>query len=379
MRSSPTEGGYTSTRSWEWRPVKRPPMWKGASETWIMSPAVQGGTGVVATVGPPGGKVFLLRADMDALPIQEESGLPFASIRAGAAHCCGHDTHTAMLLAAAKLLKEREAELKGTVKLMFQPGEEILMGARAMLDDGLLQSPKVDAGMALHINSLVPPGALLVFSGPMTAASNAFQIRVHGHGSHGARPHQSIDPVNVACHIYLSLQTILAREIPADERVVLTIGSIQSGSAGNVVPETALLLGTLRTFKPEIRDQVQERIRTISSHVAQAFRAEASVEFSDRYTVPMSCDPRVASCVKEAVDEILPGRARIMTTTHTASEDFAFVTQKIPCCYVILGGAVSAHPEYGQHHPKVLFEESVLAAGAAAYAQAAHHWLEVNQ
>ena len=167
--------------------------------------------GVLVTLGPSTGKTFLLRADMDALPIQEESGLPFASSTDGKAHCCGHDLHTAMLLGAAKLLKERESELTGTVKLLFQPGEENMKGAKAMIRQGILESPHVDAAMAIHVNSVVPTGKLLVFTGPACASSDLFTIKIKGRGGHGSTPNKTIDPLNVAAHILISLQELQAR------------------------------------------------------------------------------------------------------------------------------------------------------------------------
>ena len=217
--------------------------------------------GVLVTLGPSTGKTFLLRADMDALPIQEESGLPFASSTDGKAHCCGHDLHTAMLLGAAKLLKERESELTGTVKLLFQPGEENMKGAKAMIRQGILESPHVDAAMAIHVNSVVPTGKLLVFTGPACASSDLFTIKIKGRGGHGSTPNKTIDPLNVAAHILISLQELQARELKAGETGVLTIGSIQGGDTFNVIPSEAVMKGTIRTYSSEVQELLIRRMK----------------------------------------------------------------------------------------------------------------------
>jgi len=338
-----------------------------------------GKSGVVATVGKPGGKVFLLRADMDALPLQEESGLEFASVNPGAAHCCGHDVHTAMLLGAARLLKENEEELCGIVKLMFQPGEETLEGAREMIAHGVLENPRVDAAMAIHINALLPTGRLFVPYGPMTASSDKFSILVKGHGGHGARPHESIDPINAACHIHTALQVIHARELVAGETAVMTIGSIHGGNANNIIPETVEMKGTIRTYSNEVRKTIKDRIEEISASVAHAFRAEAQVTFDPGYSVPMICDESLAKMAAKSINELVgEGTAVNMSKKQTASEDFAFVTDQVPGSFMILGAAIQPKVEYGQHHPKVRYDESCMPIGAAAEAYVATQWLKQN-
>lgn len=339
-----------------------------------------GGCGVTACVGKSGGKVFLLRADMDALPLQEESGLPFASLCDGKAHCCGHDAHTAMLLGAAKLLKERENELPGMVKLMFQPAEETLEGARAMIADGILKNPDVDAAFALHVNALLPCGLLRIGSGQVCPSSDKITITVKGHGSHGSRPHESVDPIHVAAMIHTGLMELHAREIPQGEYVVLSIGSIHAGQAGNIIPETAVMNASLRTYTPETRTWIKERIQTIAEKMAEAFRAQAVVEYSPNYAASLIADEKVAAQVLSSATEILgEGRAQIMTAKYPGSEDFAFIAQEVPSTMAILGAAVPGYEKWGQHNPKVRFNEDCLAKGAAIYAQTAHQWLENNQ
>lgn len=339
-----------------------------------------GRSGIIATVGKTGGKVFLLRADMDALPMEEESGLEFASVNPGAAHCCGHDMHTTMLLGAAKLLKENEDKLEGMVKLMFQPAEETLEGARDMIDHGLLKNPSVDAAMAIHVNALYDSGKVIVATGPLTASSDSFKIKIKGHGGHGARPHECVDPINVACHIHSSLQAINAREIQPGEHVVLNIGSIHGGNAGNVVPEIVEMEGTLRTYSKELRKVIKERIGFICKNVAEAFKAEAEVIYSPNYTIPMICDEAVASAAKETISDIV-GTDNVIKTTlrQTASEDFAFVADKVPSTFCILGATIKKGIPYGQHHPKVIFDESVMPIGVAMYTKVAVEWLKSNQ
>lgn len=336
------------------------------------------GGGICATVGKPG-KVFLLRADMDALPMEEESGLPFASQRPGAAHCCGHDLHTAMLLGAAKLLKERESELQGTVKLMFQPGEECMTGARAMLAAGLLENPHVDAGMAIHVNSLVPAGALIVMHGPTAASSDIFTVRVKGKGCHGSRPDEGVDPISIICHIHTALQEIQARELKAGDIGVLTVGKLQAGSAENVIPDEAMMTGTIRTFDPEVQQKMRTRLVEISKGIAETFRGSAEVEFSPHYAIPMMSDEATASQVRDAFDHLFrPEQVKYLARSFPGAEDFSFIAKEIPAAFVALGASIGPDATYGQHHPKVQFNEKCLPIGAAAHAQAATEWLANN-
>ena len=338
-------------------------------------------TGITATVGKSGGEVFLLRADMDALPFDEESGLAFCSRNSGAAHCCGHDLHTAMLLGAARLLKENEENLEGMVKLMFQPGEEVLLGARAMIDDGLLENPTVNGAFGIHVNALYPAGKFLLFDGMMTSASNGFTIKIKGHAAHGARPEESIDPINAMFHVYSGLQAIQTRELSPEEKSVMSICAVHSGTtAGNAIPDTAEMKGTLRTISKETRDKFLRRIEEISHGIGKAFRAEVTVETAPRYSVPLVCDHGCVLGAKGSIDKLLgEGNAVIMKKTNTASEDFSFVAERVPSAFVILGAAVGTGVKYGQHHPKVMYDEACLPIGAAVYAQVAEDWLKKSQ
>lgn len=241
-----------------------------------------GKAGIVATVGgKKKGKVFLIRGDMDALPIKEETGLDFASNN-GCMHACGHDMHTTMMLGAAKILKKYEDEINGTVKLMFQAAEEIFEGSNDMIKNGVLESPTVDAALMIHVMSNTPfeSGTAIVSSPGVSApAADYFEIKIQGSGCHGSMPNTGVDPINVAAHILIALQEINARELSVTEKSVLTIGSLNSGSISNVIPDTAVMGGTLRTYDEETRKFIKSRIKEISEGIATAFRATAEVVF----------------------------------------------------------------------------------------------------
>ena len=240
-----------------------------------------GKAGLVTTVGKPGGKVILLRADMDALPIAEEADVDFAC-KNGRMHACGHDMHTAMLLGAAKILKAHESELGGTVKLMFQPAEEIFEGSKDMIASGVLENPRPDAALMIHVAAGMPlPAGTVVVSAPGVSAPAAdyFTIRVHGKGCHGSAPQNGIDPLTAAAHILIALQEIHARELSASDEAVLTIGTFHAGEAGNVIPDTATMGGTIRTYDEKTRAYLKERMTAIAQSIAEAFRASAEVSF----------------------------------------------------------------------------------------------------
>jgi amidohydrolase len=340
-----------------------------------------GDHGITACVGGThGGKCILLRADMDALPMNEESGLPFASKVDGAAHTCGHDTHTAMLLGAAKLLKEMEKDLPGTVKLMFQPAEEVICGAKSMVDGGVLENPKVDAALGIHSMAVDPLGVLGVTTGGMFASADLFRIRVTGKGGHGAMPSLTIDPVNVAAHILINLQELIAREIPSAENAVLTIGSLQGGTASNIIPPDATLMGTLRTYNPEIRSFMLRRLEEISAGTAQTFRAQAEVEILSSCPTVI-CDSAVTATVVDAVRKTL-GEDKVNDhhAVFSGSEDFGYVSEQVPTTFFVLGSDAGDGTEmYAQHHPKIVFNEQSFVSGVAAYCSAAVAWLEANR
>jgi len=356
-----------------------------------LHPVDCGRAGVVALVGgKKPGKVFLLRADMDALPIHEEADVPFAS-QTGNMHACGHDMHTSMLLGAARLLKDHEDEIQGTVKLMFQPAEEIFEGSRDMIGAGLLEDPKVDAALMIHVMAGMPfPAGTVIVSAPGVSAPAAdyFEIKVQGKGCHGSMPNTGIDPLTAAAHILIALQEIHARELAMDDRAVLTIGTMQAGTAANVIPDTVVMGGSLRTFDEETRALIKNRMTEIAEGTAKAFRAEASVIFGSGCPTLVN-DKDLSRCCETYMKELLgPGKAFSVaelnamggggkSSKSAGSEDFAYVSQQVPSIMLALA---SGQPEQGygypQHHPMVKFDESVLPGGSAVYAYTALRWLE---
>lgn len=349
------------------------------------SPRDCGPSGIVAVAGKPDkGATILLRADMDALPVDEASGLEFASAN-GNDHACGHDMHAAMLLGAARLLKGREAELPGAVKLMFQPGEETAHGAQAMIEAGILENPRVDAAIMLHVFSglPMPSGTFIVSQDEFISAScDVFEIEIKGKGGHGAMPAFAVDPLNIAAHTHLALQELNSREVGASDPLALTVGYIHGGTAYNVIPDTAKLGGSVRTYDPAARDFVQKRLEEIAVGQARSFRGEAKVSytrgspaFRNGKELSHSFRESLAGMFGEAfVETSIPG-VKMM-----GSEDFAFIAEKVPAT---MGALAAGSPKdgyvYPQHHPKIRFDEEVLWRGAAAYAGAAIDWLRAHE
>lgn len=347
-------------------------------------PRRMSGAGVVATLGKPGGKTILLRADMDALPMKEESGLAFAA-KGDAAHTCGHDLHTAMLLGAAKLLKEHESELNGCVKLMFQPDEEGtnplgFSGSQAMLEDGILEDPRVDAAFSMHIWSNAPYTAGTFFSrkGALMSSCDTVTVTVTGKGTHGSMPQDGVDPINAGVHIYQAFENLLAREIPPFEQCTLTIGQFQSGSAANVLPETAQLVGTLRTVSEDTRARMKQRIEAICAGVGQAFGVQVKVTFTQGIPCVYNA-PAFTEGVMECVGELTGRQVGDMEVPLTGSDDWSEISQKVDACYMLLsaGTAEEGYP-WAHHNPKVTFNEDVMYEGAAAFCAVALDWLSKN-
>lgn len=325
--------------------------------------------------GKKSGKAFLLRGDMDALPLQEESGLPFAC-KTGAAHACGHDLHTAMLLGAARMLKERENELHGTVTLMFQPAEEIFIGAKSMIDNGILKNPDVDAAFCIHVAADKPVGYLGYNKGYMMASTDAFQIDVHGKGCHGAMPHTGVDPINAAAHIHIALQEILSREISAAESAVITVGQFNAGTAMNIIPNLATMRGTIRAYSAATRELAIRRLKEIATGVAGTFNARADVEFA--MGIPsVHCDKDMVEFMMAMLEGAGVEGFTLAERSSMGSEDFAFVAEAVPSAFLALGGALADESKrYAAHNPRIVFDEDCLPIGAAAYAAFAETWLK---
>ena len=339
------------------------------------------GGGVVACVGKTGGKTVLLRGDVDALPMKEESGLPFASQRENA-HTCGHDIHGAMLLTAAKMLKENEAALDGMVKLMFQSGEEPLTGARSMIADGLLQDPRPDVALGYHVVAGSMPMGLFVYNreGTLMNSSDNFIIDIQGKGGHGAYPDACIDPINIAAHMILALESVVAREIKSTQASVLTIGKVTAGDAPNIIPDQAQLQGTLRCDSEKERKFILQRLSEVVDAVAKMYRGSATITMLAG-TPPLICDPQSVDDFVGYMRELdVSGQCEHVGMHAASSEDFSAVLSEIPGAYMFLSaGFTDGRETYNQHHPKVEFNEEVMKSGAAYLAHCATRWLEEHK
>jgi amidohydrolase len=331
-----------------------------------------GETGVVGILeSGKKGPVVLLRFDMDALPIQEETGASYASTVAGVMHACGHDGHMAIGLTVAQLLAERTEEWNGTIKMMFQPAEEGLGGAPRMIKDGVLNNPKPDAALALHLWNARPVGWFGISSGPLMAGSDVFFVRVMGRGGHGALPDEAVDPVYAVSQMVSGLQSIVSRNVSPLKTAVVSVTQIRAGETFNVIPSEATFRGTIRTFEKETRERVLERFKQIVEGIAEAMNCRAEIKLED-VTPPVVNDREITQRVIEASGETFKN-VKIETQTKTmVSEDMAFVLEKVPGCYFLVGSAnADKRLSFAHHHPKFDFDESVLPIGSALMAAAA--------
>ena len=339
------------------------------------------GHGVTASVGT-GGKCILLRADMDALPMGEESGEPFACPTGTEAHTCGHDFHAAMLLTAAKMLKETEDSLEGTVKFMFQPAEETFEGARDMIENGILENPPVDAALAFHVTSGKMPVGIYMYNstGTFMASVDGFKIKVKGKGAHGAYPQNSIDPINIAVHVYLALEALIAREADPSKMCVMTVGSFHGGTASNIIPETAEMQGTIRTNDKASRELLVRRMQEVAANTAEVYGGTAEIEMLSQVP-PLVCDPKLTNEIAGYMGTLgVPGAMPYPGVSANASEDFASVAERVPGTFMYLSaGFLDERGAYPAHNPKVLFNEEVCPIGAGGYAHCAAEWLKNNK
>ena len=339
------------------------------------------GYGVTATLGK-GGKVLLLRADMDALPMPEESGEEFACPTGKEAHTCGHDFHAAMLLTAAKMLKEKEDTLEGTIKFMFQPAEETFEGSKNMIENGILENPPVDAALAYHVSPGKMPIGLFMYNDKdtMMYSVDGFKITIHGKGSHGAYPHVGVDPINNGVHIHLALQELIARESDPTHSCVLTIGQFAGGTAANIIPETAVLQGTIRTNKPEARELLVRRMKEVAEKTAAVYNGTVDIEMISEVP-PLICNPKLTDEVVGYMQELgIPGLTPYPGISASASEDFAVIAEKVPSTFMYLSaGYLDERGQYPAHHPKAQFNEDVCPIGATCLAHCASQWLKNNK
>ncbi len=350
-------------------------VWKTLTDMGL-TPRKCGRCGIVADIGA-GEKCVLLRADMDALPIREETELPFAC-DGGCMHACGHDMHTAMLLGAARLLKEQEALLPGRVRLMFQPAEEILSGAEDMLKDGLLDGVQPDAAFMIHVltNLDLPVGTAIVSAPGVSAPAAAFfEINIQGKGCHGAMPNTGVDSITIAAHTVLSLQQIQTRELAMSDNCVLTVGMLQAGDSANVIPDTAKMAGTLRAFEDETVDFMLQRAEEISVQTARLFRGDATFRVTSSTPTLLNGKKQSDMALKALQEALGPDRALLSSQLggdsrkSTGSEDFAAVSHAAPAVMVALAaGRPGEGHDHPAHHPMTTFDEAALPIGAAAYA-----------
>ncbi len=330
-----------------------------------------GKTGVVALLeGARPGPVVLARFDMDALPILEETAAEYASQNPGVMHACGHDGHTAIGLTVARILEAHREELGGTVKFVFQPAEEGLGGAEAMLADGVLENPRPDYSLALHLWNDQPLGWLGVTPGPAMAASDRFQITLTGRGGHGASPHLAVDPVLAGAQVVTALQSIVARNIDPLKSAVVTVTSLAGGEAFNVIPATVSIRGTIRSFEPQVRTLVMERFHQVVDGVAQAMGCQAQIE-TRRITPAVVNDPQVTNRVQSVAERLLPDCDLDKVGRTMGSEDMAYLMDDIPGCYFFIGSADAARGLNAPHHnPLFDFDEAALPWAAAMMAAA---------
>jgi amidohydrolase len=336
-------------------------------------------TGAIALLrGGKPGRTVLLRGDMDALPMPEDTDLPFRSTIANTMHACGHDTHTAMLASAARVLSGRREALAGNVLFMFQPGEEGHHGARFMLEDGLLENPAPDAAFALHIMPNAPAGLFCGKPGPLLASADVLNISVKGKGGHASMPHDAIDPMPVTCEIVTAIQVFVTRRMDIFDPAVVTVARIQGGSTNNVIPETVVLEGTIRTLSEEARERVHEGIARIAQNVARAHECEAEVTITRGFPVTV-CDARAVALAQEAVQGVFgPQGWKTMDAPVMGAEDFSYVLQKVPGAMLFLGVC----PEGQQwkmacpcHSNRMVLNESMLARGVAVHCAIAERFL----
>ncbi len=330
-----------------------------------------GGTGVVGTLRRGTGTRSLgLRADIDALPVREESGLDYASANHGQMHACGHDGHTAILLSAAHYLAHH-GRFSGTVQLVFQPAEETGSGASRMLEDGLFERFPVDAIYGLHNWPGVPAGQFGFVEGPAMASVDWARIRVIGKGGHGAEPHGGVDPVLAAAHLVTALQSVVSRNVDPRDTAVVTVGSIHGGNAANVIPDEVELKLTVRAFRPEVRERLRQRIEALAASVAAAFGARAEIEFPRGFPSVINHAAETAFVRQVALDQF--GQQRVVEgfQPRTASEDFAFLLQARPGSFVFVGNG-DGPP---LHSPRYVFNDAVIAPAASLWARLAERYL----
>jgi amidohydrolase len=324
-------------------------------------------TGVLGVLrGSQPGKTVLLRADMDALPIDELNDVPYKSQNPGLMHACGHDAHTAMLLGVARLLSERRNDLRGTVKFAFQPAEENVGGAEPMIAAGVMENPTVDAAFGIHIAQDLPVGSIGVIHGPMTAACDEAVITIRGVGAHGARPHRGVDPIVIAGQCIVALQTLVSREVNPLRQAVITVGSMHAGTVSNVIPETCELKATIRTFDDETRKLLARRVPALVEGIAVAMQGSAEVDYTFGYPTLVN-DRAMSDLVRTVARDIVAPDKLLDIEPGMGAEDMSYFLQKAPGCFFRVGSRNEDRGlTYGHHHPRFDIDEDALPVGVAA-------------
>jgi amidohydrolase len=323
-----------------------------------------GGTGVVAVLhGDRPGRTVAWRADIDALPLTELLDAPFASGTPGVMHACGHDGHTAIAITLAEIMAERRDEIPGTAVFIFQPAEEVLGGARPMIEAGALEDPHVDEVYGLHLTTQQRVGQVQVRPGPSMASADAFSVEVRGTGGHGAMPHLSIDPITAAANILLGMQSIVSREIPAQETAVLTVGQIVAGTKGNILPDRAIMKGTIRAFEPSVRDHLVSRLGAFVADIARAYRAEAEMRLDGGSCPAVVNHPRESTFVRECASREVGADAVTEGRVVMASDDMSLFLQERPGCYFRVGIGSASGAARPHHAPEFEMNEAGLPVG----------------
>lgn len=331
-----------------------------------------GNTGVVGVRGS-GGRCVLLRADMDALPVQEANEVPYKSRHPGKMHACGHDGHVAIGLEVARRLGA--ATLPGTVKFAFQPAEEISDGAQAMIRAGILDRPKVDAAFGIHLWNDIPAGTIGIMPGPVMASVDEFEITITGRGGHAAAPHQTVDPVLTAAHVITALQSVISRRRDPFEEGVLSVTQVSAGHAFNVIPGTAELRGTIRTFGGRLWEEAPKLVEEITKGVAASFGAGADVRFR-RHTRPLVNDAAMAGLMRDVAADVVGARNLRSDVRTMGGEDMSFFLANVPGCFAFVGSAIPGRQASPHHSPTFDIDESALAIGVELLSRTAVRFLE---
>lgn len=319
--------------------------------------------------GPGKDRVVLVRADMDALPIHEENEVDYKSKNDGVMHACGHDAHTAMLLGLARILMDRRDTFAGTVKLLFQPAEELPPGgAKGMIEEGVLEDPHVDVVLGLHVGSNLETGKISIGEGPIMAAADGYRITIQGKGGHGASPHLCVDPVLVGSQIVVALQTLVSREVDPTDQAVVSNCVFKAGEAFNVIPDTAQLAGTVRTFQKETRDLMERRITELAQGIARSMGAEATVEYTRGYPATVN-DAGIAAIVRDAARQVVGEENVEVADPKMGAEDFSYFLEARPGCFFFVGtGNEAKETNISHHHPRFDVDEDGMAQGMATMA-----------